>query len=280
MADSPELAHGLSIAQLLAAVENELIPRLMVSHADETRAAETDAEPALPERGAWAAHSEVAAFAAWCAAGDDRRMAEHVSGLLARNVGLDAIYLHLLAPVARHLGEQWVRDEVGFVEVQLGLCQLHRLVRDCGSVGLEVGSPLGGGDGGTRSIMLGVAPGEMHTFGVTLAAEFFRRHGWQVSNLCGLDIDFLLERVATTHYTAAGFSLHGDGCFDALVETIGAIRERSCNASLLVLVGGDYFARHPDKVDVVGADLGADDAHRAVFAAERALHGVLGAVET
>ena len=280
MADAPRLAHGLSVAQLLAAVENELIPRLMVSHADETRVAEPDVPPAAPARGEWAAHSEVTAFARWCADGENRLMAEHVSALLARGIGLDAIYLHLLAPAARHLGEQWTRDEVSFVDVQLGLCHLHRLVCDCGSVGVQVAPTRVGAEDASRSIMLGVAPGEQHTFGVTLAAEFFRRHGWQVSNLCGLETDFLLERVATTHYTAAGFSLYGDICLDGLVELIAAVRERSANDSLLVLVGGDYFARHPERVTEVGADLGADDAHRAVFAAESALHGTLAVTQT
>ena len=278
MAEAPELAQGLSVAQLLAAVENELIPRLMLSHAGDARAAAAESPPAEPpvppERAVWAAPAEIGAFAAWCAGGEERRMSGHVSGLLARGVGLDAIYLHLLAPAARHLGEQWVRDEVSFVDVQLGLSHLHRLVCDCGSIDFHVGDDAGPGPGGaTRSILLAAAPGEMHTFGVTLAAEFFRRHGWQVSNLCGLGVDFLLERVATTHYTAAGFSLHGDGCYEALAGTIRTVRERSRNDALLVLVGGDYFARHPECVRTVGADLAADDAHRAVFAAEGALGG-------
>jgi len=273
MAEAPELAHGLSIAQLLAAVENELIPRLMVSHASEGRAVEPDVAPALPDRGPWATHGEVATFARWCADGEQQRMHEHVSALLTRGIGLDAVYLHLLAPAARHLGEQWTRDEVGFVDVQLGLCFLHRLVCECGPIGFrgDAAGTLPAGE--TRSIMLGVAPGEMHTFGVTLAAEFFRRHGWQVSNLSGLETDFLLERVATTHYTAAGFSLYGETCLDGLAELIHSVRERSCNGELLVLVGGDFFARHPDMVAEVGADVSAEDAHRAVFAAERALAG-------
>jgi len=262
-----ELAHGLSIAQLLSAVENELIPRLLVSHSAELeRSPVTPLEAESPPHGPWASHSEVARFAGLSAAGEETALREHVSALLSRGVGLDAIYLHLFAPAARHLGEQWVRDEVSFVDVQFGLCALHRIVCECGPIGFRQeprGEP--------RSILLSVAPGDQHTFGVTLAAEFFRRHGWQVSNLAGLETGFVLERVASTSYTAVGFSLHNENCFAALADEIVKVRERTCNSDMLVLVGGDYFARNPATVVEVGADLSASDAHRAVFAAEKAL---------
>ena len=263
-----ELAHGLSIAQLLAAVENELIPRLLVSHAAELDVREEEEKVAdqAPPSGPWAWHGEIRRFAAWSAEGDQDALREHVLTLMSDGIGLDALYLHLFAPAARHLGEQWVRDEISFVDVQLGLTALHRLVCECGPMGFrrDCGAE-------QRSILLGVAPGEQHTFGVTLAAEFFRRHGWQVSNLCGLTSDFVLERIASTSYHAAGFSLHNENCYAALAETIRAARGRSRNPNLLILVGGDYFARNPAAVSEVGADLSAGDAHRAVVAAESAL---------
>ena len=265
---SAEIAHGLSIEQLLTAVENELIPRLLVSHAAELEAAP---EPSIPppEGGAWTSRADIVRFAEWSAAGEAASLREHVSGLLSSGVGLDSIYLHLFAPAARHLGDCWLRDEISFVDVQLGLCELHQIVCDCGPVGFRR-KP--GGE--ARSILLGVAPGEQHTFGITLAAEFFRRNGWQVSNLSGLEPEFIVERVASTHYTAAGFSLFGETCLDGLVSIIAEVRRRTCNPDLMILVGGDYFARHPDMVATVGADLSGSDAHRAVELAERALDGM------
>ena len=257
--------HGLSVEQLLAAVENELIPRLMVSHAEKLPA-DADAGDEPPASGPWASDEAVERFAARSMANEAHALREEVSALLARGVALEAVYLHLLAPAARRLGEQWTRDEISFVDVQLGLCCLHELVCHCGPIGFRrkaVGEP--------RSIVLGVPPGEQHTFGITLAADFFRRNGWQVSNLCGLDRDFIVERVAGVHYSAAGFSLYGEGCLQPLIETIAAVRAASCNPSLLVLVGGDFFARNPGMVAQVGADLSASDAHRAVLDAEQAL---------
>jgi len=265
---SAETAHGLSIAQLLTAVENELIPRLLVSHAAELEAAPAP-NVAAPVGGEWATTERVVQFAEWSAAGESARLREYVSGLLSSGVGLDAVYLHLFAPAARHLGDCWVRDDISFIDVQFGLCELHQMVCDCGPIGFQrepAGEP--------RSILLGVALGEQHTLGITLAAEFFRRNGWQVSNLSGLEPDFIVERIASTPYTAVGFSLFGETCLDGLIDIIVEVRARTCNPDMLVLVGGDYFARHPDMVATVGADLSASDAHRAVESAERALDNI------
>jgi len=270
--EESERARDLSVAQLRTAVERELIPRLLVAHSHEMAAPEAPGIPSEPlPGGEWSAHDEVVRFASLSAAGEHERLREHVSALLSCDVGLDALYLHLFAPAARHLGEQWTRDEVSFVDVQLGLSNLHRLVCECGPIGFRRER---GGLVDSRSILLAAVPGEQHTFGVTLAADFFTRHGWRVSNLCGHDYDFIVERLASTRYTATGFSLVGDGDLAALGKAIATLRRRSRNPNLLVLVGGDFFARHPDAVDAVGADLSALDAHRAVLAAERALDAV------
>ena len=267
-----ERVRNLSVAQLRTAVERELIPRLLVAHSHEKAAPEAPSIPAEPPpAGEWAAHDEVVRFASLSAAGEHERLREHVSALLSCDVGLDALYLHLFAPAARHLGEQWLRDEVSFVDVQLGLSNLHRLVCECGPIGFRREC---GGLVDARSILLAVVPGEQHTFGVTLAADFFSRHGWRVSNLCGHGYDFIVERLASTHYTATGFSLVGEGDLDALAKAIARLRRRSRNPNLLVLVGGDFFVRHPEAVERVGADLSAIDAHRAVLATERALDSV------
>ena len=264
-----ERFRDLSVAQLRTAIERELIPRLLVAHSGEMAAPERPGiRPEPLPAGEWAAHDEVVRFAAWSAAGEDERLREHVSELLSVDVGLDALYLHLFAPAARHLGEQWSRDEVSFVDVQLGLSHLHRLVCECGPIGFQREQ---GELTDTRSILLTAVPGEQHTFGVTLAADFFRRHGWRVSNLCGHGYDFVTERLASTDYTAVGFSMVGDGDVPRLGRAIGELRRRSANPNLLVLVGGDFFVRHPEQVERVGADLSAIDAHRAVVAAENAL---------
>ena len=253
--------------QLLSAVENELIPRLLVTHATDVGPVRGDA----PAAGPWAAPDEIRRFAELCVEDTSDLLNRHVSKLLSRDVTLEAVYLYLIAPAARHLGDAWSADELSFVDVQLGLCRLHQLVCECDSIGERRD-----GEADAFSILLSAVPGDQHTFGVTLAADFFRRRGWRVSNLAGLERDHLLERVATTSYSAVGFSLHSDGFARALPALVRRVREISANPDVLVLVGGDYFARHPRAAEEAGADLAAEDAHRAVALAEARLRAAAG----
>lgn len=263
----------LRMDQLLSAVENELIPRLLVSHSSDVDAPHTAAPE--PASGPWADDDEVHRFAMLCIDDETDLLNRRVSDLLSGGIGLDAIYLHLIAAAARWLGEAWSDDELSFIDVQLGLCRLHRLVCECGPIGFQRE-----GAGRPWSILLSTVPGDQHTFGVTLAVDFFRRYGWQVSNLAGLERDFLLERVAATSYSAVGFSLHNEDFAGELGGLIRTVRRRSCNPDLLVLVGGDYFVRNPHLAAEHGADLTACDAHRAVAAAEARLRAVAAGVRT
>ena len=272
-ADAAGATRELRTDQLLSAVENELIPRLLVAHAAAVSAAEGRADPGSgqgPASGPWASEAEVRRFAALCLEDEADRLNRCVSELLSRGVGLDAVYLHLAAPAARRLGELWSADELGFVEVQLGLSRLHRLVRECNTIGARH-EPAPDGGGTERSILLATAPGDQHTFGVALAADFFERRGWLVTNLAGLDREALLEDVATVRYSAVGLSLHNEEFAAPLAGLVRALRERSANPDVLVLLGGDFFARHPERGADTGADLVAGDAPKAIRDAERLL---------
>ena len=274
--DAARAVRELRTDQLLSAVENELIPRLLVTHATEVSEAIGEAGAgAVPASGPWAAEAELRRFATLCLEDETDRLNRHVSALLSRGVDLEAVYLHLVAPAARHLGELWSADELSFVDVQLGLSRLHRLVRECGSVGARAEpAALGGGEG--LSILLSTVPGDQHTFGVALAADFFDRRGWQVANLAGLDREALLEDVGATRYSAVGLSLHNEEFASRLPELVRAMRERSLNPDVLVLVGGDWFARDPGRGAGTGADLVAGDAPAAIREAERRLRPDLG----
>ena len=269
-------ARELRTDQLLAAVESELIPRLLVTHAAEVHGTVTDAGPrARPDAGPWAAPIEVRRFAALCLEDGTDRLNRHVSSLLSRDVALDAVYLHLVAPAARYLGELWSADELSFVDVQLGLSRLHRLVRECNTIGAR--RVLASGRVETeRSIAFTTVPGDQHTFGVTLAADFFDRHGWAVANLAGLGREELLEDLSGARYAAIGLSLHNDEFAARLPDLVRELRARSANPDVLVLLGGDYFARHPERGRDIGADLVACDAYEAIREAERLLERVAG----
>ena len=265
---SAELAAPTQIELLLKTVESELIPRLFVNHMMDvpTTSPLVENRSTEPVAGPWSSDECVRQFADMCTGSEPEKLDEHVTDLLAQGVSLESVFLFLLAPVARYLGDRWLSDEVSFVDVHLGLCRLHQLICECETIGYRAEKASLAGE----SILLTCAPGENHTFGVTMVADFFRRYGWQVSNLCGLDTDFLLARLASTQYSAVGFSLHNEYNYLALKEIIAKVKAESINKNLIIMVGGDYFIRNPGKVKPIGAEIFATDGRQAVMLATEA----------
>ena len=265
---SAHLSAPTQIELLLKTVESELIPRLFVNHMMDVPASSPLVEniSTEPAPGPWSSADRVAEFARMCIGNDPKVIDQHVTDLLASGISLESIFLYLLAPSAIYLGDQWTSDNLGFVEVHLGLCRLHQLICECESIGYRSENLRLPGE----SILLTCAPGENHTFGITMVADFFRRYGWQVSNLCGLDNDFLIARLESTYYSAVGFSLHNEYNYDALVDIIEKIKAKASNKKLLVMVGGNFFIQNPDKVQAIGADIFAIDGRDAVLKATAA----------
>ncbi len=273
---SAELDAPSQIELLLRTVESELIPRLFVNHLMDvpSNAALVENHSAEPTTGPWSTDDSVAAFAQMCIDDDAKALDEHITDLLSQGVSLESLFLNLLTPAARHLGDGWLSDELSFVDVQLGLCRLHRVICECETIGYHTentGLPL-------NSILLSSTPGENHTFGVAMVCDFFRRYGWRVSNLCGLGTDFILTRIESTHYSAVGFSLHNEYCYDDLAKLIKDVKSVSKNPDIVIMVGGDFFTRFPNKVRPIGADFSASDGRRAVLKATKACSSRLSAV--
>lgn len=263
-----ELDAPSQIELLLRTVESELIPRLFVNHLMDVPSNSPLIEnfSVEPTTGEWSSENSIAKFAQMCTNDDSMALDEHITDLLARGVSLESLFLNLLTPAARHLGDSWLSDKLSFIDVQLGLCRLHRLICECETIGYHTENsrlPL-------NSILLSSAPGENHTFGIAMVCDFFRRYGWRVSNLCGLGPDFLLARIESTQYSAVGFSLHNEYCYDDLATLIRQIKSVSKNPDVVIMVGGDYFIRHPNKVRLIGADFFASDGRRAVIKATKA----------
>ncbi|MFK7890530.1 MAG: B12-binding domain-containing protein [Granulosicoccus sp.] len=258
----------LQIELLLKTVETELIPRLFVSHMMDIPATSPLVEniSSQPEPGPWCSEKAITAFAELCISNDPLKLDEHVTDLLARGIALESVFLYLLEPVARYLGVKWETDELSFLDVHLGLTRLHQLICECETIGFQSENvPLQ-----NRSILLTCSPGDDHTFGLTMVADFFRRYGWRVSNLCGLDDEFVLSRLRSTRYSAVGFSLHHERSLDALRSLITQVRSVAINKEMIVMVGGNYFLEYPEAAAAVGADVFASNGKEAVLKANSA----------
>jgi len=254
-------------ANLMRDIENQVVPRLVLAHRSAARTAGGTPGAANVPSG-----QDVIDFAQLVMSRDVGTLLQSVYALQHRGVSLESLYLDLLAPAARHLGELWNADLCDFTDVTLGLWRLQQVAREL--------SPAFCQDAERRDtqrrILLAPTPGEQHTFGLSIVADFFRRAGWDVwAEQSGPGQD-LVAIVRKEWFAVVGFSVGCAGKLEGLASMIHAIRRASRNRNVGVLVGGSIFVEHPELVALIGADATAVDGHQACSQAE-SLIDVMGA---
>jgi MerR family transcriptional regulator, light-induced transcriptional regulator len=208
--------------------------------------------------------STVEQFAALALGNDDSAPSIYVEDLVAHGVTVESIFLDLLAPAARHLGTLWESDATDFANVTLAVSRLQRIMRRHGESFFEQGS-----QGGGESVLLTIIPGEQHSFGLSMVAEFFRRAGW---NLCTGPFSSHQELTSLVHnhwFDVIGFSVSSDRRLDELKKDIHDIRRDSRNRNVGIMLGGPIVIAHPDLVATMGADMMSTDAAAAPQQARR-----------
>jgi methanogenic corrinoid protein MtbC1 len=132
--------------------------------------------------------------------------------------------------------------------------------------GTDIDPPAGG-----RRALLMPAPGEQHTFGLSMVAEFFARAGWEVVGVMDPMSASLQDRVTNEWFDLVGISAGSTTRLDTLIACIAAVRRFSHNRAVAVMVGGPLFTLHPELIEQVGADGAAIDGRQATILAERLL---------
>ncbi|MFO1057965.1 MAG: cobalamin-dependent protein [Dongiaceae bacterium] len=245
--------------QLARAIEVEIIPRLVLAGRAGQPEPQRQREPLVLRP----APEEVAEFSGIVLGQDAGDAAAYVQGLQDRGATIETLFLDLLAPAARRLGELWSADLVDFVEVTIGLGRLQQVLREF-TPAFQRDAVLR-----SRSRRLLIVPtiGEQHTFGLIMVAEFFRRAGWGVWRSFGPSSE-LVDVVRQEWFSVVGFSAGSETRLDALASEIRAVRRASCNRAVGVMVGGPVFVAHPEFVPLVGADTMANDGRDAPRQAE------------
>ncbi len=235
-------------------IQNEIVPRLMLSHR---------VGPVPPSVVTAAARelsdADVTTFVAAIRGVDDALAVQYVRGLMAAGTSIESVYIDLLAPTARRLGSLWEADECDFVEVTVAMGRIQRLLRDLSQHFLADAAR-------TETVgnaLLTCVPGEQHTLGVIIVAEFLLRDGWRVLVGAPWTEGDLLAMVANESFDVIGFSVGCENRLSALKREIHRLRAASRNPNVRVMVGGKVFIDEPDMVTRVGADAYAVDARDA-----------------
>ena len=251
-------ARSSMLAQI---IEADIIPRLLIANG------RLAAPVAMPTVQLDVDDEDIDAFAVMMIRLDVAKANLVISGALARGVALETILLGLLAPTAERLGAMWTDDLCSFTDVTVGLCALQNLLRAYSS-GEESGTVAPPNDG---SVLLAALPGEQHTFGVLMLETFFRRAGWDVVGMPLATQEDILSAAARRRFAVVGLSLARKSGLNGMRGMIEAIRAKSRNRDILVLVGGQVFNDQPGLVRAVGADITACDASQAVIASQQQL---------
>ncbi len=253
-ADLSPAAAARQRERLERMIQNEIVPRLMLSHR---------AGPLPPSLMSAVARQlsedDVTSFVAAIRGTDDSLAVQYVRDLVTDGTTIEAIYIDLLAPTARRLGTLWDADECDFVEVTVAMGRIQRMLRELS----QVFQAEAGRTESTGSALLTCIPGEQHTLGVIIVAEFLLRDNWRVLVGAPWSESDLLNLVASERFDVIGFSVGCENRLSALKREIRRLRAASRNPDVRFLVGGKVFIDDPDLVTRVGADAYATDARDA-----------------
>jgi methanogenic corrinoid protein MtbC1 len=248
-------------------IESDIIPRLLMAHNSGAMGgvgAGAMAGGAASEADAIVTDAMVEGFAAAALSEEAGPLLERIEALLDGGVSVEVIYLQLLAPVARLLGQWWDDDACDFVDVTMGLWRIQQIVQ-----AIAVRRPgVAVLPGAERSALFAPAPGEQHALGSQMVEEFFRRAGWQTWSAPALDEHELVALAAARSFDLVGLTVSMERHVTPLARTIAALRRTARNPRLIVLVGGRVLSERPSLAAEIGADGTAADGALAVQLAE------------
>jgi methanogenic corrinoid protein MtbC1 len=223
---------------LLATIHEKIIPQLVLSHCEIGKGA------SCPDSRQPPTAEEVSAFAAIAVREDDTAALAFVEVLASQGVSLEAVLLHLVAPAARLLGDEWLDDLRSFTEVTIGLGTLQRIVHVLG--------PSFAPDTAERGlVVLIAAPCEQHTLGIYMLGEFLRRARWGVLVEPNMSEDELVSMVGSQRVEMLGISMSSSQEMKALGRLVASVQRASINPDLAIMMGGCSELR--DAAEQLGA---------------------------
>lgn len=250
---------------LRGTVETEVVPLLLRAYRppSETPCAATPSMPLLRSE-------DIANLADLLISQNVQAAACVIEDRRQKGVPMESLYLDLLGPAAKYMGTLWEQDICDFGDVTLGMCHLRQILRDLSPTflnGAERKDP-------SRRALLMTTPGEQHSFGLFMVAEFFRRTGWDVVAAAPASRQDMAALVRREWYAVVGLSAACDTRIDLVDSSIRTIRQVSKNRSVAVMVGGPLFLEHPEYAIQVGADAAATDGRQAPKVAEMLLANI------
>lgn len=254
----PDVSARQSI--LARVISNEIVPRLLRLHTEVVPDAPTvDAliEALRPSS------NEIDALAHIVLGDDLEAAATYVTIMRDRGLSMETLYVELLEPTARHLGEMWDNDECDFIDVTIGVGRLQKLLAIFNDTYTlpQLGT--------RRRVLMATTPGNQHSFGASMIERLLSAAGWDVETEYSGDADQIIHMVKRNWFAVVGLTAGSDGQLPAMKSVVAHIRKKSQNADIGIMVGGPMFTQNPELLVTTGADATAPNAPAAVLTAQK-----------
>lgn len=261
---SPEIYRRPDVAarqgEIARFVSNDIIPRLLRIHTEVL----PDAPPVdvlietLKPGG-----TEVDALAHIVLGDDIDAAATYVTVLRDRGLSMEALYVELLEPTARYLGQMWDNDECDFIDVTVGVGRLQTLLSIFNDTYALPKLRT------KRRFLIATTPGNQHSLGASMIEKLLAAAGWRVQAEYSSDADQIIRSIRRSWFAVIGLTAGSDQQLEGMASIISGIRKESKNDAIGVLVGGPMFTENPALASEVGADATAPNAPTAVLAAQK-----------
>lgn len=189
-------------------------------------------------------------------------------GSLEEGWSVSKVYLDILVPAQRRLGDFWEANRISIAQehfgsaiTQLVMCQLYR-------AGTSNRRPTG-----LRAIVAAVGD-ELHEIGIRMFGDFLDMAGWDSYQVGGNIPDQAVKQAVVdrkAHLVALSATLSAR--VPGIAQTIQLLRTDPATAGVPVMVGGPAFMEDPRLVQTVGADAFARDSQEGVEIAFRLVEG-------
>ncbi len=182
---------------------------------------------------------------------DEGAGAELVLDAMATGMDVETVYLLYLAGAARLLGEWWDNSRANLAEVAIGTSRIYSIMRASNHLFFPKRQF------NQKSAVFASAPNETHTLGIRMAADLFRKDGWDIDLVIGRSHDELVENIAQSHHYLIGLSSAGRHSSAEMARLIIALRISKPTA--YIMVSGQIVKDAEDIVSVMDADGVAND---------------------
>lgn len=197
--------------------------------------------------------------------GDRRKAFSVLREAASSGWSLTDLYLKVLAPAQREVGQMWIDDEINIADEHFATTTTKMAISQ-----LYASSETGLANG--KTVLAAAVPGNRHDIGLQMIANVFELDGWQAISLgADLPTEDLVHAAEVFRADLLLISAAVSSHLTAVRDSIRALREYEPTSDIKILVGGAAFAGVAELAEQYGADGYAADATDALATGRRLL---------